>query len=309
MAVISTGLTEKGLRSEFFNRFDAVPTHFGDWSTRVASTSDKETHKWLGSVPQVREWGNGRVAKGLRTESYIVQNLKYEATLEVDRDELSDDQTGQIRIRVNELAQRAATHKDRLVADLLVNGATSGYVSYDGVTFFNASHSSGNSGTQTNLSPASATTPAAPTTAEFKTAFENAVETMLVLKDDQGEPMNVDTGGLVVVVPPNMLFAATEALNATIISNTSNILAASAMVVSFPYLNVISGFSSAKWYLLKTSGFIRPFIFQDREPIEFASLAEGSEEEFRREKYLYGVRARYRMIYGAWQHAVQVTFS
>ncbi len=54
---------------------------------------------------------------------------------------------------------------------------------------------------------------------------------------------------------------------------------------------------------------IRPFIFQDREPIEFTALTETSDEGFRREKFLYGVRARYRLIYGYWQYAVLSTFA
>jgi len=63
------------------------------------------------------------------------------------------------------------------------------------------------------------------------------------------------------------------------------------------------------WYLLKTDGVVRPFIFQDREPIEFGALAEESEDGFKREKLLFGVRARYRMIYGYWQFAVRVAFN
>jgi phage major head subunit gpT-like protein len=62
--------------------------------------------------------------------------LKYESTLEVDRDEISDDKTGQIRMRIGELAARAATHKDYLISQLLINGETAGYHSYDGVPFF-----------------------------------------------------------------------------------------------------------------------------------------------------------------------------
>ena len=110
MAIMNTGLLTKGLRSEFFNRFEATPTHFTELATRIPSTSDSETYRWLGTVPKMREWGTGRLAKGLRTESYSVENLKYESTIEVDRDEISDDQTGQIRVRIGELAQRAATH-------------------------------------------------------------------------------------------------------------------------------------------------------------------------------------------------------
>ncbi|HOJ76444.1 MAG TPA: Mu-like prophage major head subunit gpT family protein [Phycisphaerae bacterium] len=76
MAVINTGLLTKGLRSEFFNRFQATPSVYGDLATRIPSTSDAETYKWLGTVPNMREWGTGRLAKGLRTESYSVENLK-----------------------------------------------------------------------------------------------------------------------------------------------------------------------------------------------------------------------------------------
>ena len=53
---------------------------------------------------------------------------------------------------------------------------------------------------------------------------------------------------------------------------------------------------------------MRPFIFQDREPVEFNALAEDSDEGFRREKFLFGVRARYRMAYGYWQYAVRADF-
>jgi phage major head subunit gpT-like protein len=130
VAVINTGLLTKGLRSEFFKRFEATTTFYQDLVTRIQSSSDTETYRWLGSLPQMREWGTGRVAKGLGTESYSVENLKYEATLEVDRDEIADDKTGQIRIRIGELAERAATHKDYLIAQLLINGEMDGFNSY-----------------------------------------------------------------------------------------------------------------------------------------------------------------------------------
>ena len=76
-----------------------------------------------------------------------------------------------------------------------------------------------------------------------------------------------------------------------------------ARVIAFPWLGDVS-----KWYLVKSDGVVRPFIFQDREPVEFNALAEESEEAFKRETFLYGVRARYRMAYGYWQYAVRTDF-
>jgi phage major head subunit gpT-like protein len=80
MAVINTGLLTKGLRSEFFNRFRAVNTHYQELATRVPSTTETEVYRWLGTVPKMREWGSGRLARGLRVESYSIDNLKLRAT-------------------------------------------------------------------------------------------------------------------------------------------------------------------------------------------------------------------------------------
>jgi phage major head subunit gpT-like protein len=293
----------KGLRSEFFNRFEATPTYYQDLATRIPSTSDQETYRWLGTVPKMREWGTGRVAKGLRTESYSVENLKYEATLEVDRDEIADDQTGQIRVRVGELAERAATHKDYLIAQLLINGETSGYNSYDGVPFLSDQHVSGASGTQNNKLTFSATDADDPTDDEFKGALKQAIVQMLSFKDDQGDPMPMSATGLICVVSPTLYFTALEAINATVVNSSTNVLQGVARVVALPWLS-----DASKWYLLKNDGVVRPFIFQDREPVEFSALAENSEEAFKREKFLYGVRARYRLAYGYWQFAVRTDF-
>ncbi len=304
MAVINTGLLSKGLRSEFFNRFEGATTHFQDFTTRISSNSDSETYKWLGSIPRMREWGTGRVARGVRTESYSVENLKYEATLQVDRDEIADDKTGQIRIRIAELAERAATHKDFLLSQLLINGEQAGFNSYDGVSFFNANHLSGASGQQSNLLNHTAVDPDDPTTDEFKGALKAAIAAMMAFKDDVGDPMSLSAAKLVCVVPTTVFFSALEAVNATIVGSTSNVLAGVAQVVAFPWLT-----DSSKWYLLKTDGVVRPFIFQDREPVEFTALTEESDEGFRREKFLYGVRARYRMTFGYWQFAIRSNFT
>jgi len=303
VAVINTGLLTKGVRSEFFNRFEGTQTHFQDLSTRIQSNSDTETYKWLGSLPRMREWGTGRVARGVRTESYSVENLKYESTLEVDRDEISDDKTGQIRIRIAELAERAATHKDYLISQLLINGESAGFHSYDGVPFFADNHVSGDSGSQDNKLTSAATDPDDPTTVEFKEALKAAIGAMLAFKDDQGDPMALSAGGLIAVVPTTMLLTALETVNSTLVSSTSNVLQGAARIIAFPWIT-----DASKWYLLKTDGVVRPFIFQDREPIEFSALTEDSDEGFRREKFLYGVRARYRMTYGYWQFAVRTDF-
>jgi phage major head subunit gpT-like protein len=306
MAVKNTGLHLPGLRSEFLNRYNAAVeiARFHLLATRIESTKDQETYAFLGSVPVMREWGTGRLAKGMGSESYSVKNLKYEATIEVDRDEISDDQTGQIRLRINELAARAATHKDSLLADLIVNGDQTGFNSYDGVPFFSATHESGDSGAQDNTLAPTAVDADNPTTAEFQTAFKFAVARLLSFVDDTAQPMNLEPSGLVAVVPAGMYMTALQALNSSIVANNTNILQGAAKVLAFSRLT-----DASAWFLFKTDVVVRPFIFQDREPIEFKSMESDSESGFIREVYQYGVRARYRITYGYWQHALRSNFA
>jgi phage major head subunit gpT-like protein len=302
-AIIGTGLLEAGLKSTFFDRYTAAMTYWQDLATRVESTKDRESYKWLGSIPKMREWGQGRLARGVRTESYDVANQKYESTLAVDRDELADDQTSQLSIRVQELAARAASHKDFLIAELLKNGGEAGFHSFDGVPFFSALHESGASGAQSNDLESKAVNPTDPTPAEFRASLKKSIAAMLALKDDVGDPTAMSATGLVAITPPSMYLTALEAINATVISATTNVLQGVARVISFPWID-----AADVWYLAKTDGVVRPFIFQDREPVEFGALEEKSDSGFLREVFLYGVRARYAMTYGQWANCVRMTF-
>lgn len=303
MAVINTGLVLEGANAAFSERLGQVTTHFQDLSTRIPSTSDSEKYRWLGSLPRMREWGTGRLSRGIRGESYNVENLKYESTIEVDRDEIADDKTGAIRIRIQEMSENAATHKDFLIGQLLANGATAGFLAYDGKVFFADDHESGASGVQDNKLTSPAVDPANPTTAEFKAAIQAGISRMLGFKNDVGDPANLSADGIVAVVPTGHMFPSAEALNATIINNTSNVLAGSARQLVFPWLTATDTF-----YLLKNDGVIRPFIFQDREPIEFKALDLDSETGFEKEIFKFGVRARYAMTYAEWRKAVSMQF-
>lgn len=304
-AVVNTGLLTKGLRSEFFEKLNAEPTYFQDLCTVVKSNADQEVQRWIGALPMMRAWGNGRLAQGLLTEGYTIVNETYESTIEADQNEVNDDQTGQIRMRILEMAEYAATHKDFLVAQLLMNGAAAGYHSYDGVPFFDTAHVSGDSGNQDNDLTMNIVDPTRPTTAEFRSALEAMISALMGFKNDKGHPRNLDSDGLVAVVPVNYWFVALEALSAAIISNTTNVIAGLAKVIKFPWLTV-----NDEFFLLKTNRTRRPFIFQDREPVSFVAIdSPDSEEVFNTGKYKFGTRARYKLAYGEWATAVRMKFT
>lgn len=306
MAIKDTGLTLAGLRAEFFGAFQGIPTQFQRLSTRIQSDKDTERYRWLGELPRMRQWVGPRLVKDLFHESYDVENLKYELTIDVDREEIEDEQTNQIRPRVQSMAQAAAEHKDWLIGQLLINGGTTGFNSYDGVTFFNDSHTSGATASQDNNLTQNIAAPTAPTVAEMKASLELAIQQLMTFTDTEGKPVNTGLAGMIAIVPPNMMFAAREALNATIIANTSNALMGMADVLAWPYLPA----ASDTWYLTQIGGPVGPFIFQDRVAPEFVSI-DRSDDSFvlNTDMYRYGVRARYRMTYGLWQKCIRTVFT
>uniref|UniRef100_UPI00286A24C7 Mu-like prophage major head subunit gpT family protein n=1 Tax=Tabrizicola sp. TaxID=2005166 RepID=UPI00286A24C7 len=60
----------------------------------VPSASRDETYGWLGSFPAMREWLGPRNVKNLVANGFTIQNRKFESTLEILRDDISDDRLG-----------------------------------------------------------------------------------------------------------------------------------------------------------------------------------------------------------------------
>lgn len=95
-------------------------------------------YKWLGDFPTMREWIGDRVIKDLSAFEYSIANKPFEATIEVDRDDIEDDQIGVYRPMIQGLAQTAAQHPDLLVFALLAAGFAT--ACYDGKYFFGSDH-------------------------------------------------------------------------------------------------------------------------------------------------------------------------
>lgn len=104
----------------------------------VPSTGKQVDYKWLGNIPQMREWIGDRQIKNLEAFSYAIKNKKYESTISVDRDDIDDDEIGVYTPIIQGLAHAAANHPSQLVFSLLKNGFDQ--PCYDGQYFFDADH-------------------------------------------------------------------------------------------------------------------------------------------------------------------------
>lgn len=302
---INTGVTTRGLNGTFFPTFETTPTLWRDLASLINSDGASETYKWLGQLPVPSEWRGKRRTQALRDFGQTIVNQHWEASLAIDRDEFADDQTGQLDVRVGDMAARFATHPDKILVELIENGETTN--AYDGQFFFDTDHAEGASGTQSNDLSASAVTPTAPTTAEFEDAFWAGVQAMVAFKDDQGEPWNLFTdleqmAGLVAVVPPPFLKVASKVLGANaapVLSNDSNILAGRGRIIVQPRLTW-----TTKFAIFKVDDPMRPFIFQNRQAVTTQLKDDPEDKDIR-----YLADGRYAVGYGLWQKAVLTTFA
>ncbi len=235
-----------------------------------------------------------------------IVNQVWESTIRVDADEQRRDKSGQIMVRINEMARRVATHPNKLLTDLIEAGEST--QTYDDQFFFDTDHSEGDSGSQDNDITFDATTPTAPTDAEMFEAIIKGIAQIVSFKDDSGEPMNESARGFLVMVPMGFLSSTLIALSSNNIDSTGNPLAGSEPFkvdwVANPRLTWTDRFA-----LFRTDGESRPFIFQEELPVQVQALAEGSELEANENQHQYGVKAIHAAGYGFWQDACLVTLT
>lgn len=302
-------LSSRAIIGEFYNilAMDMGQGWIPDVSMLFQSDQESETYKWLGMVPAMREWIGGRNAKGFAENGITITNKTFEATLEVLVDEIRRDKTGQVMLRVAELAQRTNSHWASLLTTLIVAG-TAG-LCYDGQYFFDTDHSEGDSGTQDNDLTGAAATGTQPTAAEAETALMACVAAILGFKDNQGEPMNEGASKFRIMVPTVYLSPFASVLNNEFIAaGQSNIIK---NIDGFNFsLSVNPRLSSgAIFYVFRADGQTKPLIRQEEEEVTLSAIAEGSELEFKEDKHQYGVKAIRNVGYGYWQHACVYTFA
>jgi phage major head subunit gpT-like protein len=139
------------LYTAFTAVFNAAFQETETWYERVAMTVPANTrimdYKFLLDFPMVREWLGDRQISALEPKAYQIESKDWEATIEVERNDIEDEQIGFYNPIVAALAQEARKHPEKLISDLLKNAFAS--VCYDGQYFFDTDHPVG-SGTASN---------------------------------------------------------------------------------------------------------------------------------------------------------------
>lgn len=285
---LSTSLA-KGLLTNFYEGFNSTPVNYDKVATTIKSSARSENYGWIGGLPRLRKMLGERQAKKLLEHKYSITNETYEATIEVDVEDIMDDQTGQYGIQAKNIGEAAKIFPDELIfATLLPAGNSS--LCYDGQYFFDTDHPVGETGTtQSNLG----------SSALDATTFNAARTALRKMKDDFGRPTFNNNMDLLLVIPPDLENTASTILEADVLaSGATNTLKGAARILTVPWLS-----DTNNWYLLNTAGVMKPFILQEREFRPMDALEEGSVENFMRRKNYYGTLWRGNAGYGLYQKA------
>lgn len=312
-------ITQRQVIGEFYKTLEESPG--AGWINSISNyfTSDQksEEYPWLGMTPALREWIGGRQAKGFRENAIEIRNKHFEATLEILIQDLRRDKTSQVMTRIQELALRTNSHWASLLSTLILNGAST--PCYDGKNFFDTDHNEGKSGSQSNdisvdiseLAVAVHGTITMPAVAEIQLAIALAIQTIAGFKDDQGEPMNENATGFLVMVPMNLYNAALQAA-ATPAQVAETQTALQALQKEFT-IGVVPNVRLTSWTtgfaVFRTDSAVKSLIRQEETAVQLLTKWEDSEFAFDNKAVQVGVDTWRNVGYGYWQDACRVTLT
>lgn len=301
--IASAQVKLRDITAKFDNGVDSAQPFYPTVCYDASSVRSSEKYGWIGNMPGMREWVGDRQFSELRSANFVIDNKHFESSLAIKKTDIADDNLGQYGPIMEQLGIEAAHHPDELWFDALELGEST--ACFDGQFFFDTDHSWGKSGSQSNDLTSTVADTSAVTVAELKTAIRAAVQQMLGFKNDQGKLYHRPTvsrlNDLTLLVPLALRDVAYDALESQLLSNSTNVIVDRPTIVASPYLT-----SDVKFYLFKTGDPVKPFVFQQREPL--SRMMKGLDDiEIKDVKFM--TEARYNVGYFAWWTAVLTTLT
>jgi phage major head subunit gpT-like protein len=280
------------LKTTFNNTFDATPSSWQKIAMLVPSGTKTNDYKWLANFPRMKKWVGEKAIKSLAGFNYTITNDDWEATVEVDRNDIEDDQLGIYAPQAQMAGFSAKQLPDEIVYDL-VNQAFIN-VCYDGQYFFDIDHAvNGASVSNKGTKKLNASTLAA-----AQASYGAARTAMKKFKDDEGRPLNINPN--ILLVPPALEDTARALLTVDKLEDGKpNPYKGTAELVVDARLS-----SDDAWFLLDTTKPVKPFIYQERKaPVFVEQTDPQADDVFNRKKFKFGAEARAAGGYGFWQLA------
>jgi phage major head subunit gpT-like protein len=283
------------LKTIFNKAFDAAPSIWEKTTMKVPSGSAQNDYSWLGRFPKMRKWLGDKVVRALSAHKYTVVNDDWEATVEVDRNDIEDDNIGIYNPMAQDAGFSAKQLPDEIDADLKNNAFTN--TCYDGQYFYDTDHPvTDENGASSSVSNKGTAALSAATTALAAASYGAARIAVMSFTDDEGRPLGLIPDTL--EVPPALEATGRLLCEGDKLTDESpNPYKGTAKVLVNPRLT-----STTAWFLHVTNRPLKPFIYQERKAPVFVSQTDlNASDVFMRKKYKFGAEARAAGGYGLWQ--------
>lgn len=226
----------------------------------------------LTDVPGMREFKSERVPGVIANTTQTIRPRKWEATLAVQREQIEDDELGQIPAATRRMANKSKKHYGRLAAAAAALGFTANIA--DGNPFFHASRNNLQTG--------------ALTAANFNAAR------LKLSKQAGADGELLDYQATILVVGPDNQAAAEEILLSEKLAN-----GASNPNYKRVELLVTPGIKDSKWFVLDGDEGYLPITIAERVKVGnlVAKTDLNSDKAFDRDIFEWGLRGRYDAAY------------
>lgn len=288
------------LKKIFDGAFEAAESSWNQVAMEVPSNGKSNTYAWIDKFPKMRKWVGDKVVKQLSAHAYTIVNDDFEATVEVDRNDIEDDEVGIYKPQAEMAGESSKQWADELVYTTLTNGFTE--KCYDGNTFYADNHAVGEGKSKKLVSNRLNAPLKIDTLAEAKASYGVARTMIRSVKDEEGRPLNLTPNLL--VVPPALEDTANALMTTDRLEDGKvNPYKGTAKVLVVGWLK-----TDTEWHLLDARKSIKPIVFQPRKkPVFVKQTDTSSEAVFMRKKFKFGAEARGAAGYGLWQMAVGST--
>lgn len=305
-------ITVNGFQGQFYTSYEEQlgKNWSADHSFQIPSDQQQEVVRWLSAPPMLQEWSGPRIAKSIAIYQQLLQAVKFEATLPVDRFDWDHQKWGLISksfglfgavasnqwdIRFTQLMEANPTAYD--THPLFSNAHTLGG---SGGTIVNDYSSSGTAGTKGVASTLAVADPTNVLQLEWANIILQLYPMFFGWQWANGMFMNATADQWDIMVHPKYMGNLQGALSSERLDNgASNPIfgqRANFRALKNPYITL-----PQYGYIIRRDTTNKPFLKAEPDPLEMLWQGPGSHVAFNEDKYLMGLRAVRSIAPGAFE--------
>lgn len=294
------------------NRFASYESYYPKISTVVQTNQLLNREIWLNAVPKMRVWEGPKFIGRISAENLPIVTRPHEVSMALSKSDILNDNLGIYAPKVDQLAERYPQALDDLAITMLCAGVAGSALgtTYDGQNLIDTDHTFRSADTGIAAFQYSNKV----TGAFSASVFQSACNLYYSLKNEQGIPVNIGSGPMMLLHGPanrvavrNVLALDTAAIGGFVLPQ--NLDKGMAIPVMCPWIQArttsVLGTSvtltGLEWFLMPMNS--TAVILQIKRAAEFLSVEEGY-QVFMDGTYYYGLEAEFGAAYGLPQEIV-----